>query len=78
LVSEFLGVGITPAVANGILYTAATNSATMTTNMYAFDASGATGCAGTPKTCMALLTVNYRFPGAVHTSCSEWHRLRRK
>jgi outer membrane protein assembly factor BamB len=48
------GAGIdqsTPAVANGVVYIGSFDN-----NLYAFDATGTTGCSGTPKTCNPLLT----------------------
>lgn len=40
-----------PTIANGVVYIGSTDG-----NLYAFDAGGATGCSGTPKTCQPLWT----------------------
>jgi len=45
------GMHATPAVANGVLYVG-----TIWGELDAFDAAGATGCSGTPRTCMPLWT----------------------
>jgi outer membrane protein assembly factor BamB len=43
-----------PAVANGMVYTAASNAAATAGTVFAFDAAGTTHCSGTPKTCTPL------------------------
>jgi outer membrane protein assembly factor BamB len=40
-----------PAVANGTVYVSSSDG-----NLYAFSAAGATGCSGTPKTCLPIWT----------------------
>jgi hypothetical protein len=47
------GTASSPAVANGVVYSTAADG-----TVVAIDASGNTGCSGTPKTCSALFTVN--------------------
>ena len=49
------GYGVTgsPAIANGVVYTVTPDS-----SFRAFDAAGAIGCSGTPKTCSPLWSAN--------------------
>jgi hypothetical protein len=49
------GESLAPLVANGILYVD-------TGTLYAFDATGATGCSGQPKACTPLWTAPTAFP----------------
>jgi PQQ-like domain len=48
-VPESVGNSGSPAISGGVLYIASGS-------LYAFDAAGSTGCAGTPKTCAPLWT----------------------
>jgi hypothetical protein len=52
------GGGGAPAVANGVVYIASTESgaSTIPPTLYAFDANGVTNCSGTPKVCQPLWT----------------------
>jgi outer membrane protein assembly factor BamB len=59
-------IGSSPAVAGGVAYVGSTQG-----NLYAFSASGATGCSGTPKTCKPLWTgttgqIEYSSPAVAH------------
>jgi outer membrane protein assembly factor BamB len=45
-----------PVVADGVLYVISRVSTTQTESLEAFDATGKTGCSGTPKTCVPLWT----------------------
>jgi eukaryotic-like serine/threonine-protein kinase len=48
-------VGVSsPAVANGVVYIGADDLPPVQRSLLAFDASGVTGCSGTPKTCVPL------------------------
>jgi PQQ-like domain len=51
-------IGSAPAVANGVVYIASTEStaSTIPPTLYAFDAGGVTNCSGTPKVCQPLWT----------------------
>ena len=52
------GGGGAPAVANGVVYVASTEStaSAIPPTLYAFDASGTINCSGTPKVCQPLWT----------------------
>jgi hypothetical protein len=52
------GGGSAPAVANGVVYIASTESgnSTIPPTLYAFDANGSTNCSGAPKVCQPLWT----------------------
>jgi outer membrane protein assembly factor BamB len=47
-----------PSVANGVVYTGSMNFQQTAFDAFAFDAAGATGCSGTPKTCTPLWTAS--------------------
>ncbi len=47
-----------PVVAGGVVYVTSDNNSGSPGTVYAFDAAGNTGCAGSPKTCAALWTAS--------------------
>ena len=47
-----------PTIANAVVYVGSSDNSGSTNTLFAFDAGGNTGCAGTPKLCTPLWTAN--------------------
>ncbi len=74
--TSLIASAITPAVANGVLYTVARESTSNSWNVTAFDANGVTNCSGTPTVCSPLWTAQIGGTSSRHlqwsTGWSMW------